>query len=225
MQQKIAPETSLAELALRSTAAGRVFHRYRLDFCCRGGRALADACQEAGLEPLQLADEILAEEAAQPSPTQNWDAQPASAVIEHILTVYHEPLRPELDRLYSLAERVLNAHGAKEPDKLPALLATLGELRQELIDHLAKEEQVLFPWILRGEGRFAGGPISVMLREHHQAAHALETLDKLTDGHQAPAWACPTYRALCLGLAQLDRDLKDHIHLENHVLFPKALER
>jgi regulator of cell morphogenesis and NO signaling len=118
---------------------------------------------------------------------------------------------------------VLRAHGDKEPEKLRELASVLGGLRSELEAHMMKEERILFPLIRQGRGSSAVAPVSVMEHEHDSAAGALRRLRDLTDGYEAPPEACNTWRALWHGLADLERAMHEHIHLENNVLFPGAL--
>ena len=139
-----------------------------------------------------------------------------------MLTRYHAIHRQQLPELIRLAARVEQVHGRREecPNGLTELLM---EMQQELESHMQKEEQVLFPMILRGAGAMAGGPISVMRFEHDQHGEALERLAELTDDIHAPAGACNTWQALYRGLNELRVDLMQHIHLENNLLFPRAL--
>jgi regulator of cell morphogenesis and NO signaling len=214
---------TLAELATQNPAASRVFHRRRIDFCCQGERTLEEVCRESSTDPAELEREIREEAASGAATDVRWDERPTGQLLDFILARYHAPLRGELDRLLEMAEKVERVHGAKDPERLPRLHSLVAELRRDLLEHLAKEESVLFPWIRRGEAKTAGGPISVMLREHDTAGALLREIEVITEGHSPPPGACNTWRALYLGLAELDRDLKDHIHLENHVLFPRAL--
>jgi regulator of cell morphogenesis and NO signaling len=109
------------------------------------------------------------------------------------------------------------------PEVLPELLSTFLALKAELQGHFPKEEQILFPMILRGEGTLASGPISVMESEHESAGAALKRLRELTNDYEVPAEACTTWRALWHGLAELEGSLHRHIHLENNILFPRAV--
>ncbi|MFO7587275.1 MAG: hemerythrin domain-containing protein, partial [Gemmatimonadota bacterium] len=122
-----------------------------------------------------------------------------------------------------MAAKVVRAHGDKEPERLPELAAVLGGLRAEFESHMLKEERVLFPLIHQGRGAMATAPVSVMEHEHEEAASALRRLRELTDDYEVPAEACNTWRALWHGLADLERATHQHIHLENNILFPRAL--
>lgn len=212
---------TLGHVAATHPASTLVFLRHQLDFCCGGRQRLSDACREAGLDPAAIAGEIAAEEATR-SP-ERWDAKPLSEVIDFILATYHEALRRDLPVLLTAAQRVERVHGQKAscPRGLAALLE---QLTDELTQHMAKEEQVLFVAI-RGGGR--GGsvhmPIRVMMQEHDDHGANLRGLRELATGFVPPPEACATWRALYAGLEKLEAELMEHIHLENNVLFPRAL--
>jgi regulator of cell morphogenesis and NO signaling len=213
--------TTLADLAVTHPAAARVFYRHGLDFCCGGRRPLADACAERGLD----ADALLADidaEGTQPGDARRWDCEPLADLIAHIVGTYHRRLRESLPDLVRMADRVEARHGEKATCPV-GLAAHLRTVHESVLDHLEKEEQVLFPLILAGHGRRAVGPVHVMEMEHEEHARNLQTLRRLTDDLRPPAEACTTWRALYLALQQLEEELMVHIHLENNVLFRRAL--
>lgn len=228
----ITPETIIARLATRQPGTIRVFQRHGIDFCCQGGRPLAAACEEKGIGFEALRDELAA--AAGPAgPSRDWDEAPLGELIDHVLDRYHARLHEDLPRLDAMAAKVLSVHGEKHPETLPALAATLCDLREELESHMVKEERVLFPAVRALEAAAGGGqapgatlglsgPIAMMEHEHDVAAAALAELRRLTAGYQPPAGACTTFRGLYHGLAELESDTHRHIHLENNVLFPRA---
>ena len=152
-----------------------------------------------------------------------WQKAPINALIEHLLENYHRPLEKDLDRLRMLADRVFDVHGAKDPDRLRRLMVSLSGLEQALDAHLAKEEQILFPWILSGRSPAPAAPIQVMKMEHARIDEYLAELRELTGDYVAPAAACRTWRLLWEGLERLERDLDAHTCLEDEVLFPRAL--
>lgn len=213
--------TTLADLAVSHPSASRVFHRYGLDFCCHGSRPLADACAERGLDAERVVAEIATEEASGPDEPR-WDVRPIPELVDHIVRFYHLRLRAELPELISLAAKVETRH-AEKASCPRGLRAHLEEMHEAVLEHLAKEEQILFPMIVSGRGRMAGGPIGVMESEHDDHAEALRRTRRLTADLVAPEEACPTWRALYLRLGQLERELMDHIHLENNVLFRRVL--
>jgi regulator of cell morphogenesis and NO signaling len=212
---------SLEQLVTESPAAAEIFVRYGLDFCCRGQRSLAFACEEAGLEPERLLGEI-AKASVAPKEEESWSARPVPELIDHILERYHEPLRRELPKLIALAERVEAVH-ADKPSRPAGLTAHLRKVEAAVESHLAKEERILFPLIRAGRGDTAYMPIKVMMEEHEDHGDSLRRTRALTANLVAPEEACASWRELYRGLARLEAELWKHIHLENYVLFPRAL--
>jgi regulator of cell morphogenesis and NO signaling len=216
-------ETTVGKLAAEHPLATRVFARYGIDYCCGGGRPLGEVCDKKGLDTAVVLEEIRAELETPGVSEERWDQASLSDLIEHILAVYHRPLDEELPRLESMSRKVLKVHGDKDPERLTELLSVYLDLKAELDKHMAKEEQILFPMIKQGQGAMADGPISVMKDEHNSAAAALRRLRELTNAYEVPTEACNTWRALWHGLAALEESLHRHIHLENNILFPRAL--
>jgi len=218
----------VADIAANIPASVRIFQRHGIDFCCGGRRSLAVVCGDSGLQVNDLRDEIEAAAAGEPVDDRDWMRAPLHELTAHIVSAYHEPLREELPRLESMAVRVAEVHGQKDPEVLPRIQEIVGELSIELNQHMRKEEAVLFPLIGAIEG---GGspqmpieaPIVVMLREHDHAGELLAEARSLTGDYRPPAWACATMRALYQGLAELESTMHVHVHLENNVLFPRAL--
>jgi regulator of cell morphogenesis and NO signaling len=213
----------VGELAAQHPLATRVFARHQIDYCCGGGQPLGDVCAAKGLDANRILDEIRQEIAPPEMPVNRWDTAPLGELIAHILVTFHGPLREELERLAGMADKVVRVHGDKDPVRLRELLAVFDGLKAELDDHMMKEEAILFPMVLRGQGGGAKGPVAVMLREHQEAGDALRRLRELTDDYTVPEGACTTWRALWFGLAALEASLHEHIHLENNILFPRAL--
>lgn len=220
-QTELSPTRRLADLATTLAGASRVFTRHRLDFCCGGQRDLASACLDKGLDPDAVLTEITAE-SKRPDSFQRWDEREPGELIEHILAHFHQPHRAELERLLLLARKVERVH-ADKPSCPHGLADHVARMQVELEQHMQKEEQVLFPLIRSGRGRAARIPVQVMESEHRDHARNLARLDALTGDYVPPAEACTSWGALYLGLHELKRDLMFHIHLENNVLFPKAL--
>jgi regulator of cell morphogenesis and NO signaling len=230
----ITPDTRIADIATQNPATIRIFQRFGIDFCCGGKRPLSEACAEKQITFNELRT-FLESAGARPS----YAIPPADAklaeLVRFIVDKYHADLRTELPRLAQMAAKVLDVHGDKHPGVLPALVETFRGLREELQMHMVKEERVLFPYIERLEAMAADGqalpaspfgsiqaPIGMMEHEHESAAQALARLRELTAGYTPPANACNTFRGLYQGLAELEKDLHEHIHLENNVLFPRA---
>ncbi|MBD3868572.1 MAG: iron-sulfur cluster repair di-iron protein [Acidobacteria bacterium] len=214
--------TTVGEIATEHPLATRVFARHGIDFCCGGGVSLKEACETRGLDLDLVLAEIEKETGEGPNDTRRWDQEPLTDLIDHILVTYHRPLDEELPRLHDMAVKVLDVHRDKAEQTLTDLLATYQALKAELEQHMAKEEQILFPMIRQGRGAMAGGPIHVMEAEHESAGAALARLRSLTNDYQVPEEACNTWRALWHGLQALEHELHSHIHLENNILFPRA---
>jgi regulator of cell morphogenesis and NO signaling len=212
---------TLAQLVTDLPGASEVFLRFGLDFCCRGQRTLAEACREGG----QDAREVLAALSEPPVGQARGGGLadlPLSELVGHVLERYHAPLRRELPALRALALRVEEVHAGR-PACPSGLAALLERVEAAVEQHLAKEEQILFPAILAGRGDTAHMPIKVMMQEHEDHGANLRRIRELTRGLEPPAEACPSWRELYRGLARLEAELFSHIHLENYVLFPRAL--
>lgn len=216
-------ERTVGEIATAHPLATRVFARHGIDFCCGGGKALGAACAARGLDPAVVLAEIARETAPPGATADRWDAAPLPDLLAHIVETFHRPLDTELPRLVAMADKVLAVHHDKDPGMLAGMRDTVVALRDELEPHMQKEERILFPLIAAGHGPQAAPPVAVMRAEHDAVASLLGRLRALTRGYAVPAEACNTWRALWHGLAALERDLYAHIHLENNVLFPRAL--
>jgi regulator of cell morphogenesis and NO signaling len=225
----ITEQTLVSEIAASVPASVRVFHRVGIDHSRGGDRQIGEACRQQRLSFADLTREIEALAAAWPRPDRDWNQQPLTALIDHLLGVYHASARAEMPRLEALATRVLRVHGARAPRLLGRIEAIVMELSAELNEHMRKEEMVLFPAMRaleRGEPLPRPVPISspleVMEHEHEIAVDLLSELRTLTNGYTPPEWACETTRALYDGLARLERDLHVHVYLEDEILFPRT---
>jgi regulator of cell morphogenesis and NO signaling len=214
-------QQTLGQIATTHPAATQVFLRHRLDFCCGGRQRLDEACAAARLDAGAVAAEIAAEGDVQAQ--LRWDDQPLPALIDFILVRYHETLRRDLPVLVETARKVERVHAGK-PTCPAGLTALLEHVTTEVHQHLLKEEQVLFPALLAGaRGGQVHMPVRVMMQEHDDHGENLRRLRALAADFVPPPEACATWRALYQGLAKLEAELMEHIHLENNVLFPRAL--
>lgn len=228
---------TVGRIVVDQPAARDVFDRNGIDWCCGGDRPLNRAVAGDKLE------QVLAELNSLPSSGDtgsvpqrvDWTSRPLGELIGHIVARHHAYLRDTLPSISILLERVRQAHAERHGRRLAEMVATFAALRGELEAHLAKEEQVLFPAIRRlespGEGTgpsfppaMLSHPVGQMKHEHDSAGQALVTLRRLSNDYLPPADACPSFRALYQELARLEDDLHEHIHLENNILFPRALE-
>lgn len=217
----ITPQHTLADLAATRAGASRVFYRHGLDFCCHGRVSLAEACAKKQIDVARLVREI-EEQVKTPGNFQHWDARPISELIEHVLANFHAAHREELPRLLAMAKKVEAVH-ADKADCPRGLSAHLEHVADELEQHMQKEELVLFPLLRSSRAHMASMPIQMMEEEHIDHGTNLARLRELGHDYVPPAEACGTWTALYLGLAELEQQVMEHIHLENNVLFPRAL--
>ena len=231
----IAAQSTLRSIALEQPATIRVFERFHLDYCCGGNRPLAEACAQKGL----AVETVLAnlDEAANAVPAAATDFSEATQteLIRHIVETHHAYVHSELARLLPLAERAAAKHGPVRPE-LGQIDRQLRQLADELLFHLNKEERILFPYIedLERSRNHAGSapkacfpsvesPIKAMINEHEAAGALLDEMRTATQNFTPWNGACPTLVGLYDGLDAFERDLHRHVHLENNLLFPRAI--
>jgi regulator of cell morphogenesis and NO signaling len=227
--------TTLADVAATSLSAVRVLENHGLDYCCGGKQPLEQACLSKGIKPETIMREI--EEARMANHAgRDWQAAPLHELAAHIVRTHHEYLKLDLPVLGIRLNKVVQVHGARDPQMLPRLAEVYQALRSELELHLHKEEAILFPFLEQyglaeahnrplppvpfGSIR---NPIAMMEHEHENAGGALAEIRSLTNDFELPPYACGTVRALYEGLQALEADLHVHIHLENNILFPRAI--
>jgi regulator of cell morphogenesis and NO signaling len=225
---------TVGELVARHPRLSRVFEEAGVDYCCGGKRPLAEACRQKGLDPVAFVARL--EEAAAKVNGQDYvdaAAMTLAELADHIEQTHHAYLKHELPRLDFLSGKVSNAHGQHD-NRLHKIRSVFLQFAGEISAHMMKEEQILFPMIRQlasSESAVAfhcgsiANPIHQMELEHKGAGDALEQFRSLTDGYTPPDWACNTYRALLDALAGLERDMHQHVHKEDNVLFPRALAR
>ncbi len=213
-------EQSLADLALNINGAAALLRQHQLDYCCGGKQTLAEAAAAQQMDVAWLESE-LAGMVATPV-EQDWRNTNVSELIEFILQRYHEVHREQFPELIALAEEVERVHAGK-PQVPTGLALQLQALADELESHMQKEERVLFPMIKSGMGAHATMPISVMEKEHEDAGEMVVSIMTLTHQLTLPEHACTTWKVLYQGVDEMLADLMNHIHLENSVLFPRAL--
>ncbi|MCA9003410.1 MAG: iron-sulfur cluster repair di-iron protein, partial [Planctomycetes bacterium] len=220
----ITKETPVGTIAAQFPLATRVFARHQIDFCCGGGLALEAACEKRQVDVAAVLDELQSAIQGPADPDlARWDTAPLPELIDHLLTAFHAPQREELDRILAMTEKVCSVHGDKDPARFADLLHTVRNMHADLEQHFLKEEQILFPTILEGNGAMAAlGPIPVMEGEHEAVGEMLRTLRHLTNDYTVPEGACNTWTALWHALADIERTLHMHIHLENNVLHERV---
>lgn len=228
-------EMTVRDVALQVPESTRLFESLKIDYCCGGNQPLDQACASAGVDVDDVMEMLAGVESNE---TGVLDFQNASLpeLITHILDTHHVFTKAEMDRLQLLTDKVLNAHGGNHPE-LVHLDELFTRLCADLKPHMFKEEQILFPYMMAlvqaaGQNRpvpFApfgtvNNPIRMMMREHDTAGEILREIRVLTSDYKVPADACISYQTLYQALENFEKDLHQHIHLENNTLFPKALD-
>ena len=231
-------ETTVKEVGLHMPESTRLFEQLKIDYCCGGNRPLGEACASAGLDVMTVMEMLGEVGESSSSHVSARDFQNASLpeLIEHILNTHHVFTKSEMNRLEALTAKVMEAHGQNHAE-----LLNVGKLFERLCadlkPHMFKEEQVLFPYILamsqaasenqpRPFAPFGtvNNPVRMMMREHDIAGQILRELRAVTSDYKVPSDACISYQTLYQALENLEKDLHQHIHLENNLLFPKALD-
>lgn len=228
-------DKTVREIAVSFPATARIFEEYKIDFCCGSRRPFEDVCQTAGVAPEIISQKINQALLKQTEDLQSPERKSASELIDYILKNHHIFTKLEIVRLSDLMERVCRKHGGQQ-NELFLLRKSFIELGDELTTHLRKEETVLFPFIKHLEMSAANNlscprppfktiknPVRMMITEHDTAGALLTEMREITKDYAAPQSTCPNFQALYLGLEELEKDLFQHIHLENDVLFPKAV--
>jgi regulator of cell morphogenesis and NO signaling len=227
---------TVREIALQMPESTRLFERLKIDYCCGGNKPLADACAAAGMDVGTVIDILgeITESKSQDGQALDFQNAFLPELIDHIVTTHHVFTKSEMDRLDALAAKVIAAHGENHSELL--LLGDLFKrLCADLTPHMFKEERVLFPYIVamsNASGRtrpFApfgtvNNPVRMMVMEHDAAGEILRELRAVTSDYKVPPDACISYRTLYEALENLEKDLHQHIHLENNILFPRAVD-
>jgi regulator of cell morphogenesis and NO signaling len=230
-----ATEKTIREIALENPATIRVFERFGIDYCCGGRKSLEQACSELQLSAEQVREKLDECLNADSDGTPDWQSASLSKLIQHIVRQHHNYCRQEIPRLKALAEKVNSRHG-KTHAELAEIAQIFERLGNDMLVHMLKEEQVLFPYIAGVEHAQQAGieaprpffgnvsnPITVMVDDHEEAGEMLRKLRQLSSDYTPPMGACPSYQGLFHGLADFEKDMHQHVHLENNILFPRAL--
>jgi regulator of cell morphogenesis and NO signaling len=226
---------TIREIVLENPHATRVFAKLGIDYCCGGGKSLEEACRAANLPLAEVQHQLDHESVAGISAEKNWQVEPLTELAQHIVQKHHSYVKASLPRIAALFEKVCAKHGASHSE-LNHQRTVFHGLNQELSTHLMKEEAMLFPYIERMEEAVLQGdpilpapfgtvanPVHMMMLEHDNAGGALRALRQSSCDYTLPADSCMSYQTLYRELQEFEADLHQHIHLENNILFPRAL--
>lgn len=232
----LASDRTVREIALENPATVRVFESLGIDYCCGGKRTLKEACLRANVPEETVLRLLASPERGREEEDGAWSGAPFADLTAHIVNRHHEFIRRESPRLTALLEKVTTRHGKSHPE-LASIKEVFAGIVQELSTHMLNEEQVLFPYLKSMDAAIRQGrqappaffgsvrnPIGRMLADHDDAGTMLRRVSELSGRYAAPPDACPSYRGLYQGLEEFERDLHQHIHLENNILFARALE-
>lgn len=231
----LATVKTVSEMALEIPGATRVFEKMGIDYCCGGKRSLEDACASAGVKFEDVQLELTAASHTQESEV-SFQTASLEDLINHVVGKHHSFARLEIDRLNALMEKVCTVHGENHPE-LFRINLLFRELGADLETHMTKEERVLFPYVIRMEAAAkqllplsrptfgtVANPVRMMMLEHDRAGELLKEIRALSLDFAPPADGCISYQTLYTALEALEKDLHQHIHLENNILFPRAVE-
>lgn len=223
---------TIGDIVATNYQAAAVFEQFGIDFCCGGRRSVADACRSAAVDPavvVRALQAIAPTGDAGPSDAASW---PLDRLVTHIVETHHAYVKSSLPLIAGYLAKLQAVHGQRHPE-LAHIAEVFDGIGRDLLQHMMKEEYVLFPYLR--ELAVPGGtppaspfgtvenPIRMMEREHQEAGDELRLLRELTDGYTPPADGCTTYGVCFAELERFERDLHRHVHLENNVLFPRAV--
>jgi len=229
---------TVRELAIEIPNATRTFEKLGIDYCCGGSRSLRDACRHAQLAVEEVVGALEQESTFQSA--TNTDGQEVATgtlaqLAEHIVHKHHAYVKQEIPRIQQLLKKVVAVHGTAHPE-LGKIQQVFQELSAEMSSHMMKEENILFPYIAAMESAVNGGrpkprpafgsvsnPVHMMELEHDSAGVALKTISELSGNYTPPEEACFSYKTLFTALKEFESDLHQHVHLENNILFPRAI--
>ena len=229
-------ETTVGQLVAENPAAARVFEKAGIDYCCGGKQSLHEACTKAKMSTAEMQALLEQAAAARTTADRDWLSASQAELVNHIVEKHHAYVRQELPRLTALIAKVRGAHGERHPE-LAQIAPVFAAVADEMTHHMMKEEQILFPYIvdmeLAAQRKAAPpvpmfgtvqNPVRMMMQEHDSAGAGVARIRELSGGYTVPADGCTSYRVLYEALAAFEADLHQHIHLENNILFPRAIE-
>ncbi|MCC7301342.1 MAG: iron-sulfur cluster repair di-iron protein [Bacteroidia bacterium] len=229
-------ESTLKELVSNDYRKAEVFRKYGLDFCCGGKKQLQKACSDKGISLDQVEKELSVAEQQPVVPSQDYNQWGLDFLADYIVNTHHKYVVRTIPTLYEYTQKVSKVHGGEHPE-VKEIADDFLKAVDELNRHMMKEEHILFPYIkVLVEAEKAGtqvsppgfgtiaNPIRMMEMEHELVGDVMDHIEKLSSGFNPPPDACNTYRVSFAKLKEFTDDLHQHIHLENNILFPKAIE-
>lgn len=228
-------EASIGELVTKDFRKAEVFKKFGLDFCCGGKKTLSKACQEKGLDIVQIEKELQEVDQKSSAPSQDFNKWELDFLADYIVNTHHKYVIQSMPIIFEYTQKVSKVHGERRPEVIE-IAELFIKIMDELNHHMMKEENVLFPYIkiLVATKKSSENlkpspfgtiknPVNMMEMEHEQVGELLERIKELSDNFTPPENACNTHRVSFAKLKEFEEDLHQHIHLENNILFPKAI--
>ncbi|MBA0086242.1 MAG: iron-sulfur cluster repair di-iron protein, partial [Acidobacteria bacterium Pan2503] len=224
------------EIALSNPGARHILEDRGIDYCCGGGKSLDEACLKANVPAEEILRQLRQNSANTVPGESRWTSAPLAELTKHIRERHHQYVRDSIPRLRALLKKIREKHGGRHRE-LGEIEKLFGDVAREMLMHMQKEEQILFPFIdsleraANGNGaveppffQTVKNPIYSMMKEHDSAGELVRQIRAASGGYKAPTDACTSYRAAYQGLEEFEKDLHLHVHLENNILFPRAVE-
>jgi len=212
-----------------------VFSKYQIDFCCKGNRTINEVCEKQNIDSDTLLQNVYDVLQSENNSGIDFNSWPLDLLVDYIEKTHHRYVEEKTGIILQFLNKLCSVHGANHPElfKINELFA---EGAGELSQHMKKEELMLFPFIKRmvntkgSNGVLAqpsfgtvSNPIAMMMQEHENEGDRFREIANLTNNYTAPADGCTTYKVAFAMLQEFEQDLHKHIHLENNILFPKAV--
>jgi regulator of cell morphogenesis and NO signaling len=230
-------DETLGEIAAKDLRKAEVFKKYGLDFCCGGKKTVKEACAEKGLDLTRVEQELQQSgkivSSSRPVPYNEWSLD---FLADYIVNTHHSYVKKVLPDIKAYAAKVSKVHGERHPELIP-IYQLVEEIYREMTSHMAKEENILFPYIKDlvieknnatslSSSKFGSikNPVTMMEMEHETAGNIMKEIRHLSHDYKLPEDACASYSLLYRMLNEFEEDLYLHVHLENNILFPKAVE-
>ena len=228
-------ELTLGEIVTNDFHTAAIFEKFNLDFCCRGNKTIDEACRLKGIESKEVINELQNLQGKKESDDLKFNVWDLDFLIDYIINNHHSYVKKMIPVISLHADKVASVHGDNHPEMVE-VKEKFDVVYKDLKQHMLKEEQILFPFIKQlvkakkddsiSEPPFFGtvkNPIKMMIDEHQAAGDELNRIRNITNSYSAPADACNTFKTLLKELQEFEEDLHKHVHLENNILFPKAV--
>jgi regulator of cell morphogenesis and NO signaling len=220
-------ELTIGEIVALDYRAAEVFKEAGIDFCCGGKQRITEVCSEKNIDPIELVNKLEMLESTPNTTSHNFIEWDQVFLCDYIINTHHKYVLKSLPELVMYTEKIASVHGERHPE-LAEVAALFSQLNKELLQHMKKEEEVLFPAIKEAESSGSSKSIIVseierLSGEHEFAGGAMDKIRAITSNYRVPADGCNTYNVTFKLLRQFEDDLHTHVHLENNILFPKAL--